>query len=91
MIYMILCFLSGAIISRVENISLLTSLFETASAIGTVGLTLGITTKIGLFSKSILIILMYIGRVGSLTLIFSALSKLKENSERLPEEKITVG
>lgn len=91
MIYITLFLFSGIIISRVENIDLLTSLFETASSIGTVGLTLGITTKLSIISKVILIILMYIGRVGSLTLIFSAFSKNPKSNERLPEEKITVG
>jgi len=38
-----------------------------------------------------LIILMYIGRVGGLTLIFSALSGNQGNTARLPQEKITVG
>lgn len=91
MMYLTL-FLTGAfIISRVERLPLLTCLFETASAVGTVGLTLGITPGLGLLSHMILVLLMYIGRVGGLTLIFSALSGNKGNTARLPQEKITVG
>ncbi len=44
--------------------------FETASAVGTVGLTLGITPQLGILSRIVLIILMFMGRVGGLTLIY---------------------
>ena len=46
--------------------------FETASAVGTVGLTLGITPQLGILSRIVLIILMFMGRVGGLTLIYAA-------------------
>ena len=79
------------IISSIEHIPLLTSLFETASAIGTVGLTLGITTNLGLVSRLILIVLMFFGRVGGLTLVFAATKALINNGNKYPQEKITVG
>ena len=66
-------------------------MFETASAIGTVGLTLGLTQSLGVISQLILIGLMFFGRVGGLTLIFAALSGVRKNVSRLPQEKITVG
>ena len=66
-------------------------LYEAASAVGTVGLTLGITPKLHIVSQFILIILMYLGRVGGLTLIYAVLSKKKKGNARLPLEKITVG
>ena len=85
-------FAGGAmIISRLENIPLLTSLFETASAIGTVGLSLGITSQVGIVSQFILIALMFFGRVGGLTLIFAAMTKTAANAAEYPLEKITVG
>ncbi|MDO4328959.1 MAG: potassium transporter TrkG [Lachnospiraceae bacterium] len=85
-------FLTGSfLISRMERLPLLTCLFETASAIGTVGLTLGITPDLGLVSQGILILLMYFGRVGGLTLIFAALSGSQSQTARLPLEKLTVG
>lgn len=88
----ILLFVGGSmIISRVENIPLMTSLFETASAIGTVGLTLGITPQLRLVSQMILIALMFFGRVGGLTLIFAAISGKGMNGSKYPQEKITVG
>ena len=91
MLYIVLFLTGGFLISRIESLPLLTCLYETASAIGTVGLTLGITPDLGIVSQSILIVLMYIGRVGGLTLIFSALSGNQGNTARLPQEKITVG
>ena len=91
MMYVILFLTGGFLISRIESLPLLTCLYETASAIGTVGLTLGITPNLGIASQIILIVLMYIGRVGGLTLIFSALSGNQGNAARPPQEKITVG
>ena len=82
----------GLIISRLEGLPLLSCLFETASAVATVGLTLGITSDLGMVSRGILILLMYIGRVGGLTLIFAALSGSRRgNTAKLPQEKLTIG
>lgn len=81
----------GFIMSRVEGLPLLTCFFETASAVGTVGLSLGITPTLGLASRIILILLMYFGRVGGLTIIFAALSGKQGFTARLPQEKLTVG
>lgn len=91
LMYIVLFIGGGMIISSIENIPLLTSLFETASAIGTVGLTLGITTNVGMISRFILIILMFFGRVGGLTLVFAATKALITNENKYPQEKITVG
>ena len=89
--YLVLFLTAGLVISRVENLPVLTCLFETASAIGTVGLSLGITPQLSCVSHLILIALMFFGRVGGLTLIFAALSNVQGNSARLPQERITVG
>ena len=91
LMYITLFLLGGMVISRVEGLPILTCLFETASAIGTVGLTLGITPELHLISKLILISLMFLGRVGGLTLIFATLSANKNTLSKLPLEKITVG
>ena len=55
---------AGLCISQLEPILLSESLFECASAIGTVGLTLGVTNQLHGVSQLILILLMYFGRVG---------------------------
>ena len=75
--YIVLFLVGGMVISSTEDIPLMTALFETASAIGTVGLSLGITPDLGLFSHIILICLMFFGRVGGLTLIFATISEKK--------------
>lgn len=79
------------VISAVDGVELIAALFETASAIGTVGLTLGITPQLGTISHLILIFLMFFGRVGGLTIIFAALSERHSVASQYPEEKITVG
>ena len=91
LMYMVLFLGGGMVISLVEQIPLLTALFETASAIGTVGLSLGMTPTLGGISRAILIGLMFFGRVGGLTLIFAAVSERRVPMSKLPQEKITVG
>ncbi len=91
MMYIALFFIGGVAICTIEKLPLVASLFETASAIGTVGLTLGLTPKLSLASQIILIVLMYIGRVGGLTLIYATLSGKKQINAKMPLDKITVG
>lgn len=91
MMYITLFFIGGVAICTIEKMPLVASLFETASAIGTVGLTLGLTPKLSLASQIILIVLMYIGRVGGLTLIYATLSGKKQINAKMPLDKITVG
>lgn len=87
----LLLFLSAAmVISRIESLPLLPCLFETASAIGTVGLTLGLTPGLSLVSKVILMLLMFFGRVGGLTIMFAAVS-YRSDCVTLPREDIAVG
>ena len=90
-LYFVLFFASGVLISEIEGLPLRTCLFETASAIGTVGITLGITSQLGLLSRVILIVLMFLGRVGGLTLIYATQSARVGTQSSLPLEKITVG
>lgn len=91
MMYIVFFFGGAIVISAVEDLSFSTCLFETASAIGTVGLTLGITPGLGVISQIILMILMFLGRVGGLTLIYAALSGSGKKISKLPQEKMTVG
>lgn len=91
MMYLTLFLGGGMVISYIEKVPLMSALFETSSAIGTVGLSLGLTPSLGMVSKAILILLMFFGRVGGLTLIFAALSERNTFGSRYPQEKITVG
>lgn len=89
-LYMMLFISSAMFISYVEKVPLITAFFETASAVGTVGLSLGLTPKLCLASRLILVCLMFFGRVGGLTLIFATISE-KRTEYKYPQEKITVG
>ena len=88
--YLVLFLSSGIAVCLVEQLPLMTCLFETGSALGTAGLTLGVTTSLSLPSHILLMVLMYAGRVGGLTLIYAAFASNAEVS-RMPQEKITVG
>ena len=89
--YLTLFFCGAVFISVYESLPLSSCLYETASAVGTVGLTLGITPRLHIPSQAVLILLMYLGRVGGLTLIYAALSSKKVGNAKLPQEKITIG
>ena len=65
-------------------------LFEEVSAFGTVGLSTGITPNLGVASKLVLILTMYIGRLGAFTL-FSLWIDRPDPSVRYTEEMITIG
>ena len=91
MMYLALFFGGAVFISVYENLPLSSCLYETASAVGTVGLTLGITPQLHIPSQMVLIALMYLGRVGGLTLIYAALSGKKASNTKLPLEEITIG
>lgn len=90
-LYLTLFLTGGFIISATEGLPLSACLFETASAVGTVGLSLGLTPGLGLVSQGVLIVLMFIGRVGGLTLIYAALSGFSKANCKLPQERVTVG
>ena len=89
--YLALFFLGGVFISVYENLPMSSCLYEAASAVGTVGLSLGITPHLHIPSQMVLIALMYLGRVGGLTLIYAAVSTKKNGNGKLPQEKITIG
>ncbi len=89
--YITLFVLGAMVISSIEGISLTKCLYETASAIGTVGLTTGITSGLGSISRIVLIFLMYMGRVGGLTIVFATFGGTQKNLVKYPLDKITVG
>lgn len=91
LMYITLFLLGGILISCIERLPMGFCLFETASALGTVGLTLGLTPTLGAVSRFILMLLMFFGRIGGLTLVFAAFTVNDRGSSRLPKEKITVG
>lgn len=91
LMYTTLFLAGGMAISTIENLPIMSCLYETASAVGTVGLTLGITPTLGIASKLILILSMFFGRVGGLTLIYAAFGANKKQVAKLPADTIAVG
>ncbi|EUJ43194.1 hypothetical protein MCOL2_20673 [Listeria fleischmannii FSL S10-1203] len=88
----ILCLTSIVILAQTENATLIEIIFEVFSAFGTCGLSLGLTPNLSVAGKIIIILLMFIGRVG---IMYSMLSLRKKNEPknaiRLPKEKIITG
>lgn len=91
MFYGSLAFVSSMIICAVEGIGAKEVIFEVVSALCTVGLSLGITAEVGVLSHVILILLMFIGRVGGITILIAFSSRLSAIPSKLPAEKIAVG
>ena len=90
-LYLFLILAGAFVISAVEGLPFSGCLFETFSAAGTVGLSLGITPSLGLLSHIILIGLMFFGRVGGLTLMSAAINQKDAEVAQCPVEKISVG
>lgn len=83
--------IASFIIMAYQNINFSDVMFETFSAMGTVGMTTGITRDLCKISRVIIIILMFAGRIGSLSFALSFMSKKNSAHVELPKEKITVG
>ena len=66
-------------------------IFEAMSALATVGLSLGITPELSELGKMIVIILMFIGRVGPLTLALAVGTRERRVAMRYPEDRVLVG
>lgn len=64
--------------------------FECFSALGTVGLSLGITAKLSIISKYIIVFTMLIGRVGMLTILMALFNKMKHYKYQYPTEEIMI-
>jgi Trk-type K+ transport system membrane component len=71
--------------------SILDLLFEQVSAFSTVGLSMGITSMLSPMGKIILIVSMFIGRLGTLTIAFAFSRSIKSTNYKYPEERMLVG
>ena len=79
------------LLSTSEDHSLLVILFEVTSAFGTVGLSLGLTPDLTDFGKVLIVLTMFAGRLGPLTLAYALGPKTEKELYRYPEGKITIG
>lgn len=90
-IYITLLIVSTILIMSLESVELEKALFEATAAISTVGLSMGITQSVGTATKIILMLLMFIGRVGGLSFVLVfATEKAKPDIQR-PTEKVMIG
>lgn len=90
MIGFTIVFIGAFLLHITENVPFLSVLFETVSAFGTVGLSMGLTPGLSTLGKLICVCLMLIGKIGPLTLVFSFASP-KEQLIHYPEEEVFTG
>lgn len=90
-IYILAVIIGSVTLCALQPFSIKEVLFETISAVGTVGLTLGITPQLCAVSKIVIMILMFAGRIGGLTLALVLSNKRKNAPVSRPHEKILIG
>ncbi|MCA1056665.1 TrkH family potassium uptake protein [Rossellomorea aquimaris] len=86
-----MCFVSVIILTLSEEHTLIEIIFEVASAFGTTGLSLGITSELSTLGKCVIILLMFIGRVGILSFLFMIGGKEKTANYHYPKERVIIG
>lgn len=79
------------VLSTTEDQAFLKILFETTSAFGTVGLSLGVTPELSMIGKILISLTMFAGRLGPLTLAYAVGPRAEKELYRYPEGKITIG
>ena len=73
-----------------EDLSFLSLLFETVSAFGTVGYSLGVTSELSNWGKILIMVLMFVGRIGPLSVAFALSQPRPEVNYAYPEERIVI-
>ncbi|TYO72094.1 TrkH family potassium uptake protein [Rossellomorea marisflavi] len=91
MVAVLLCFTSVIILTITEDHTLIENIFEVCSAFGTTGLSLGITPDLSVIGKCVIMILMFIGRVGILSFLFMIGGKEKKANYHYPKERLIIG
>lgn len=89
--YLFVMLIGSYILMAVQGIDMSKALFESASAIGTVGLSSGVTSSLMAVPKIAVILMMFSGRVGSMSLAMSITRRSKMSKLKFPEEKIIAG
>ncbi|MGB4505176.1 MAG: potassium transporter TrkG, partial [Syntrophaceticus sp.] len=79
------------ILAVTEQTSVLAVLFEATSAFGTVGLTMGLTPKLSILGKVLIIFTMYAGRLGPLTVALAFWQRQQPARYKYPDERIIIG
>lgn len=89
--YAFLFFGTSIAIGFFDHAEMIDAMVEVSSALGTVGLSIGLTEHLSPVSQTMLMLLMYFGRVGALTMIYALHKRRKAVPCRLPEGRLTVG
>lgn len=87
----LLCLFSILVLSITENGTILEVIFEVSSAFGTNGLSLGLTPRLSTFGQILIIVLMFIGRVGIVTCLLILRGKSSKEKIKYPKEKVPIG
>ena len=74
-----------------DGLSLLPAMFEVTSAFGTAGLSLGVTPELSPFGKVLIAVVMFLGRVGPITILVALAARQIPPLYKLPEEDIAIG
>ncbi len=88
---LLVIFVATFVLTITETVLFREALFEVVSAFATVGLTTGITPDLSMTGKVIIILVMYVGRLGPLTLAYVLAQRVREPSYQLPERDIGIG
>lgn len=91
MMAVIICFFTVLILSISEPFSLTEILFEVCSAFGTTGLSMGITPDLSILGKVVIMINMFIGRIGILTFLYLLGTKERKDNFHYPKERVIIG
>lgn len=91
MMALLICFTSVVILTTTESFTFIQILFEVCSAFGTTGLSMGITPELSTFGKIVIMILMFIGRIGILTFLYLLGKKEKKDNFHYPKERVIIG
>ncbi|MCT2536775.1 TrkH family potassium uptake protein [Aquibacillus koreensis] len=79
------------ILATTESLPILAIIFEVCSAFGTTGLSMGITPDLSTFGKTVIMLLMFIGRIGIFSFLFLLRGKGTKDVFRYPSEKVIIG
>ena len=89
-LYLVVFFSGLLILVAVEPLELSDLLFETLSALGTVGLSLGITSSLSILGKIVIIVIMFIGRIGVITFASALLNRIMRHKGPIQKDDLAV-
>ncbi|MGM0873306.1 MAG: TrkH family potassium uptake protein [Bacillota bacterium] len=91
MMAVLICFFAVVILTITEPFSFTEILFEICSAFGTTGLSMGITPDLSTVGKVVIMIIMFIGRIGILTFLYLLGTKERKDNYHYPKERVIIG